>query len=189
MIAMNGGVVMILDPGLALKARDGDRDAFAALYEACYPELYRFALYTLGNQEDALDAVSDTFLEAFKGVSNLREPAAFKGWIFRILSVRCKRAVGGLILRRNTFNLDDFVETADRGGVSLEDAAVDNAALAKAIAKLQPEERMILVLNVLHGYTTKEIAEMLAKPQGTVSSKLHRTYGKLRDMLGGEEDG
>ena len=58
-----------------------------------------------------------------------------------------------------------------------------------ALSKLDGEERMIVVLSVLHGYTNREIAGMIGKPQGTVSSKLHRTYAKLREMLGGENDG
>ena len=51
------------------------------------------------------------------------------------------------------------------------------------MARLAPEERQIVLLSVLQGYTMREIAEMLELPQGTVSSKLHRTFKKLRRML------
>jgi RNA polymerase sigma-70 factor (ECF subfamily) len=47
------------------------------VYDAIAPELYKVALYTLGNQQDAEDAVSETFVEAFKGIKNLRDAASF----------------------------------------------------------------------------------------------------------------
>ena len=64
-----------------------------------------------------------------------------------------------------------------------------NVGKSSLVNKIIGEERMIVVLSVLHGYTNREIANMLGKPQGTISSKLHRTYAKLREMLGGENDG
>ena len=54
----------------------------------------------------------------------------------------------------------------------------------EAMARLNPEERQIVLLSVLEGYTMREIGEILTLPQGTVSSKLHRTLKKLRRMLG-----
>ena len=75
------------------------------------------------------------------------------------------------------------------GSEYIEEDISESASLASALSKLESDERMIIILSVLHGYTNKEIAEMIGKPQGTVSSKLHRTYAKLREMLGGENDG
>ncbi len=176
---------MNVDIGLIERSRAGDKAAFAQLYEQVQEDLYKFALYTLGNREDAEDAVADTFVDAYKGIAGLREPAAFKTWIFRILSIRCKRAVGGYIQRRNTFDIDDFIDTAALSSENVESDVAENAALAGALSELSEEERMIIALSALHGYTTKEIGTMLGKPHGTVSSKLHRSYIKLREMIGG----
>ena len=54
------------------------------------------------------------------------------------------------------------------------------AEVRDAMARLAPDERQIVLLSVLEGYTMREIAGMLGLPQGTVSSKLHRTLKKLR---------
>ena len=54
------------------------------LYDQVAKDLYRVALYTLGNPQDAEDVVSETFLEAYKGLRNLRDDSKFKAWIMRI---------------------------------------------------------------------------------------------------------
>ena len=189
MIAMIGGVVMKIENDLVVKASKGDRDAFSDLYYSCYKDLYKFAVYTLGDAEDAADAVSDTFVEIWKGISKLRDPDSFSSWAFRILSTRCKREIGNIIKKRNIYNIDDLIETPSSDAGNIEEDIAESASLASALSELDGEERMIVVLSVLHGYTNKEIAEMIGKPQGTVSSKLHRTYAKLREMLGGENNG
>lgn len=186
---MIGGVVMKIDPAIVEKAMTGDKEAFTTLYQTCYRDLYKFALYTLGNAEDAADVVSDTFLEVWKGLPKLRQAEAFPQWAFRILSIRCKREIAGIIQKRNTYNLDDWIEKPAEEAGDLDETVSESAALAVALSRLETEERMVIVLSVLHGYTNKEIAEMLGKPQGTVSSKIHRTYAKLRAMLGGEDYG
>ncbi len=179
---------MKIENELVVKASQGDKNAFSDLYYSCYKDLYKMALYTLGNADDAADAVSDTFVELWKGISKLRDPGAFAPWAFKILGVRCKKEIANIIKRRGTYNIDDMIETPNDLG-DMEADVSENASLSAAMAKLDYEERMIVVLSVLHGYTNKEIAEMLEKPQGTVSSKLHRTYAKLREMLGGENNG
>lgn len=189
MIAMIGGVVMKVDIDLVVRASKGDKDAFSDLYYSCYKDLYKFALYTIGNADDAADVVSDTFVELYRGIGKLREPEAFCPWAFRILSVRCKKEISNVIRKRAVYNLDDLIETPKEGSENIEEDIAESASLASALSKLDGEERMIVVLSVLHGYTNREIAEMIGKPQGTVSSKLHRTYAKLREMLGGENNG
>lgn len=67
------------------KAKAGDREAFGRLYDAVAKDLYRAALYTLGNPQDAEDIVAETFLEAWKGIHTIREEASFRQWIMRIL--------------------------------------------------------------------------------------------------------
>ena len=76
---------------LAWRARAGDTEAFAALYEEVYRDLYRMALYTLKNPQDAEDVVSDTVADAFASIRKLRDADAFRAWIFKILSNKCRR--------------------------------------------------------------------------------------------------
>lgn len=159
------------------KAREGDREAFGRLYQQVALDLYRMALYTLGNPQDAEDVVAETFLEAWKGIHNLRDAASFRQWMMRILSIRCKRRVAKYIQEKGNIDIEDYLEEGvpDTGG--------PQAEVRDAMARLAPDERQIVLLSVLQGYTMREIAEMLDLPQGTVSSKLHRTLKKLRRML------
>ncbi len=180
---------MKVDNELVIKASKGDKNAFSDIYYSCYKDLYKFALYTIGDSESAADVVADTFVEIWKGIGKLRDANSFSSWTFRILSVRCKNEISNIIKRREEYNFDDLIETPLPGSENMEEDIAEGASLAAALSKLEGEERMIVVLSVLHGYTNKEIAEMIGKPQGTVSSKLHRTYGKLREMLGGENNG
>jgi RNA polymerase sigma factor (sigma-70 family) len=160
-----------------IKARQGDREAFGRLYQEVSKELYRMALYTLGNPQDAEDVVAETFLEAWKGIGGLREAGSFRPWILRILSIRCKRRIGKYVQEKGNMDLEDYLEEG------IPDASGPRAEVRDAMARLTPEEREIVILSVLQGYTLREIAEILGLPQGTVSSKLHRTLKKLRRML------
>ena len=89
------------------RAREGDREAFGRLYDGVARELYRVALYTLGNPQDAEDVVAETFLEAWKGIQGLREPERFRQWMLRILSIRCKRRVGRYVQEKGNIDIDD----------------------------------------------------------------------------------
>ena len=76
---------------LVRAAKQGDTQAFAELYRDIYQNLYRFALYMLGNPADADDVVSDAVMDAWMTIGKLRSEEAFDGWVFRILSNKCKR--------------------------------------------------------------------------------------------------
>jgi RNA polymerase sigma-70 factor (ECF subfamily) len=170
-----------LDLQLVQKAKEGDADSFSALYEQLAPSLYRTALYTLGNSHDAQEVVAETFLEAFHGIKKLRENAAFGAWMFRILSVRCKRKMRDYVRGRNESDIDEFLDLDDGSDMGQEVSL--RADLLHALDTLSDSERQIVVLAVIEGYTTKETAQILRLPHGTVSSKLFRTLKKMRTML------
>ena len=158
----------------------GDTKSFEVLYDNLSLELYKYAYYILGNEHDAEDVVSETFIEAMKGIKNLKHPETFKSWMFKILSARVKRKISTYVRDKKNMELDDVSAAA----LSTEDFnTVENVMLQKALQEITSEERSILLLSTVQGYTTKEVAGMLELPQGTVSSKLHRTLKKLRKMM------
>ena len=71
---------------LVKRAKRGDTAAFAELYGTIYKRLYRFALYTLGNTQDAEDVVSAAVMEAFENIGKLRKEDAFSAWMYRIVA-------------------------------------------------------------------------------------------------------
>ena len=182
---MMGGVEVKLDTAIVLDAQSGSREGFTRLYEAVAPALYRTALYTLGNSHDAEDVVSETFIEAYRGLAGLRDPQAFMIWIYRILSARCNRKIREYVRARNEeVDLEEMVQQpGDQGAFS--ETVLSRADLVRALESLSAEERQIVVLSVIEGYTTREIAAIVGSPQGTISSKLFRAFKKMRIYLEG----
>ena len=125
---------------LVIKASKGDKDAFSEIYYSCYKDLYKFALYTLGDADDAADVVSDTFVDIWKGIGKLRDVDSFASWAFRILSVRCKKEISNLIKRKAVYNLDELTETPLFGSENIEEDLSEYASLGSAISKLEADE-------------------------------------------------
>jgi len=175
-------VPLVFDIQKVDAARRGDKDSFAQVYESVSSDLYKVALYTLGNAHDAEDVVSETFIEAYRGISKLREPSSFRPWIMKILSARCKHKIADYIKGKNSFDIESFsASLVAEGDVSAE--ITEQITVMKAMAILSEQERLIIALSVMSGYTTKEISKILGSPPGTVSSKLHRALVKLRKIL------
>ena len=163
-------------------AKNGDKESFAILYDSVKDDLYKLALYNLGNPHDAEDAVSETFVEAYKGISGIRDSSSFKAWIMRILYIRCKRKISDYIKDRHCLDIDELVDLTDEKD-DMESSISQKIAVISALNQLGNDEKNIVILSVVHGYTTKEISKIMNIPHGTVSSKLYRTYGKLRKIL------
>lgn len=158
---------------LVKSAKKGNRHSFAVLYSQIYKELYRYALFTLRNQQDAEDCVSEAVIDAYRTIGNLKSEEAFKVWFFKILSAKCKRKIKEYY---NTpveaeFSYDNFGEI---------DSSID---LKKAFFTLSSEDRMIISLTVFGGYNSKEIAKILKMNSNTVRSRYSRALDKLRTIL------
>ncbi len=164
------------------KARAGDADAFAELYSLVYKELYHIALVNLKNQHDASDVVSDTVLEAYSSIKKLRDEKAFKAWIIKILTVKIKNKQKEYIKNRDYMaDLDDLENSVEQK----ESAEINYSGLEimEEFRRLNEEERLILSLSVVSGYTSEEIAKATGLSANTVRSKAARAKIKLRQML------
>ncbi len=159
---------------LVKRACNHDTDAFAQLYETIYKDLYRFALYTLGDPADAEDVVSDTVTDAFATIHKLRTAAAFRGWIFRILTNKCKIRLKSYTKR--PLELDTDIQMPDRNYAEIQD-------VRNAFARLNERERLILSLTVFAGYSNEEAASLLQLKAGTLRSIKSRAMDKLESEL------
>lgn len=165
------------------KARAGDADAFAELYSAVYKDLYRIALINLkNNQHDASDVVSDTVLEAFSSIKNLRDEKAFKAWIIKILTVKIKNKQKEYINRDNNSRELDSLDSVEQKETKKE-INYDGLEIMEEFAKLNEEERLVLSLSVVSGYKSAEIAKMLGTSASTVRSKVARAKIRLKQLL------
>ena len=107
---------MKIETELVRSARLGDKESFAQVYDQVAMDLYKVALYTLGNAHDAEDVVSETFIEAYKGIKNLRDDSSFKPWIMRILSIRCKRRIGGYVKEKGNIDIEECINAPAEEG-------------------------------------------------------------------------
>lgn len=165
---------------LVKRAKQGDAEAFAGLYQEVYEDLYRFAVYILKNSVDAQDVVSETVVDAFASIRSLRAEEAFKGWIFRILSNKCKRKLKEYANRDAAWPEELFEKTA------VPEASADVAEMLQVrmlFWELPAQERMIIAMHLFAGYTSREIAEQLHMNENTVRSRESRALKRLREKF------
>ena len=145
--------------------------------------MYKMAFYTLGSRTDADDIVSETVLDAYTSIHKLRDNAAFKSWIFRILSNKCKRKIKFYQSKR-IYENSEFPEDAvsDTSSCAM-DNILEKHDILNAFNTLEPEERLIVSMIIYSGYTSKETAYILNKNHNTVRSKYRRSLDKLRQQL------
>lgn len=166
---------------LAARAREGDADAFAELYSSVYKDLYRIALVNLKNQHDASDVVSDTVLEAYSSIKKLRDEKAFKAWIIKILTVQIKKKQKEYIKNRDYLEELDVLESVEQE--RSEEINYGGLEIMEEFRRLNEEERLVLSLSIVSGYTSEEIARATGLSANTVRSKAARAKIKLKKML------
>lgn len=165
---------MEIQEQLVLRAKNNDAEAFAELYESVYKDLYRFAFYTLQNQHDAEDVVSEAVLDAYRTIYQLKDPKAFKSWIFTIVSCKCKKKIKEY--KKRCEELPDYLE-GDNPDLS------ENVGVWQALNTLNDEERLIVTMSIFGGYKGKEIGSILHKKHSTIRSKYRRALDKLKQAM------
>ena len=167
-----------MDEKLINEAIAGSKEAFCSLYGQYKDKLYRYALYRLGDHTEAEDAVSDCVLAAWQGIGNLRSDKAFGSWIFRILSNCCASRIKEMIGTRE--NLERIY---DAGTGSLSVSPSLSVELSEALLQLKEEDRNIVLLSVVGGLNSTEIASLTGLASGSVRSKLSRSLTRMREFL------
>ena len=137
------------------------------------------ALHVLSNYHDAQDAAQEAFVIAYQRLGELREEAAFGGWLLAIAHHEALR----LARRPRPAALSPALAAADRGG------RIDDGAerLLAAVGRLPEQERVVVYLAYFGGHAAVEVAEMTGRPVGTVTKQLSRGRERLREAL--EESG
>lgn len=166
-------------------AKEKDANAFSLLYEMVYTDLYRMALYTLGNSQDAEDIVSETVLDAYVQLNSLRDETAFRRWIFHILGNKCKHKIKEYMRERGQRSQEPAEALqlqSEKASTEMENI-IDRQDIAHAFASLEPDERLIVTMVVYGGYNSREIAELLHKNRNTIRSKYRRSLEKMQKLL------
>jgi RNA polymerase sigma-70 factor, ECF subfamily len=164
------------DADLVSRAQAGRLDAFEELVRRHRLGTYRVALRMLGNESDAEDAAQDAFVQAWRNLAGFRADAAFSTWMYRIVTNRC---LNMLRARRRTEPLPEDREAPASRPDRIAEGRWQVQDLARAIARLTPEQRAPLVLRELEGCSYEEIADALDLSMSAVKSRLHRARLEL----------
>jgi len=158
------------------------RQRFDRLVTVFYQDMYRFAAWLSRDKAIAEDVVQEALLRAWKSLDALRDDGAAKQWLLTI--VRRENARYFERRRLETVDIDDL--SATQAALIAESPNEELDDLRTAIFGLDDDYREPLVLQVLMGYSTNEIAEMMGLKQGAVLTRLHRARHKLKDSVANE---
>jgi len=165
---------------LVTRVQAGDTDAFNALVRRFQDVAVGYGYALLGDFHLAQDAAQEAFLTAWREARRLREPAAFPGWFRQIVFTQCRR-----LTRRKTLDLVPLDETQVVGASRTDPATVIERKvwISSEVAALSENERVVLALFYVGGYSNAEISAFLELPLNTVKSRLHRARKRLRSRM------
>jgi RNA polymerase sigma-70 factor (ECF subfamily) len=141
--------------------------------------MYRYAAWLCRDKAIAEDVVQESLLRAWKSLDSLRDDAAAKHWLLTI--VRRENARYFERRRLDTVDVDDLTPSQEALLADQPDHELDD--VRDAIYRLDDDYREPLVLQVLMGYSTNEIGELMGLRQGAVLTRLHRARLKLKDEM------
>ena len=171
------------------KAKQGDAEAFQALYERHKRRVYSLCLRMTANTAEAEDLAQEAFLQLYRKIATFRGESAFSTWLHR-LSVNVvlmhlrKKSLPVVSLEETTQAGEEDTPKKDFGAEDLALAgSIDRLHLQKAVDDLPPGYRTIFVLHDVEGYEHNEIAQLVGCSIGNSKSQLHKARMKLRDLL------
>lgn len=172
--------------GLIDACRRGEGGALHVLFDLYKDRVYTIAVRYSGDSGIAEDIVQDTFLKLPAALSKYRGDSGFDPWLYRLVVNACfdqRRRTRRFLPMMES--LLDFVRGT--GQTPLEEvlATEKSTAIRDAIARLDPEHRIVVVLRYSLGLPYEEIAQVLDCPKGTVASRLNRAHGMLEKRLRG----
>jgi RNA polymerase sigma-70 factor (ECF subfamily) len=169
-------------------ARAGDPDAWDALLRRFQLPLYVYAFELVGNEQDALDIVQETFLNAVRHLPGLRDDKRFGPWLFSIAHQkviqhwRRERRVDCLFAEPLEGEAADLADAADSPAEALIHEEREQEFLS-ALVQLAPAHRTVLLLHFVEDFSLEDIAGITGTPRGTIKSRLHYAKQALRRLI------
>lgn len=181
---------------LIQSAKKGNKVAFEQLIELYEKKVYNIALHMLKNEEDAKDAAQDSLIKIYRNIKKFDGKSSFSTWVYRVTVntsldlIRKKKSSK----ERDTYSLDDQIQVNEQntmamghqGTIHPESHVMKQERLAylkNALELLNEEQRMMIVLRDIQGFSYKEIADITKTTEGTVKSRLNRSRKKLKEIL------
>ena len=161
----------------------GDPLALGELFDRTSPQLLSLALHLCGNPADAEDALQATFVVAIDRAKLWDSTRPLQPWLGGILTMQCRK-LGERRARRREAHLPEPELVLDEGSpVTANERHELVGKLREHIDRLPQEQRQVLLLQLEHGLSPAEVAEVLGVPPGTVRMRLHRAVKALRGVM------
>ena len=184
------------DAGFVARCQRGDTEAFSVLVRRHQKKMLNTAYRMIGDYDEACDVVQEAFLSAYRAIGKFRGDARFSTWLCGIVvnHTRSHLSQKAARSRREAVSLDDPVKSKDGSLMneprSQEESVIERIEKREVEAKVQEcinfldgEQREVLVLRDIQGFSYEEIGVMLKLPEGTVKSRLFRARNTLKDFL------
>ncbi len=170
-----------IDPAVAIRAKRGEEQAFIQIVEFYYPRCLRFARNMLGSDQDAEEAVQDTFVRVHDSFPRFREDARFDPWLFRILANRCRTS---LARSRRHRALIEYGEVPLSAAAAEEDFGADWAEEVRVVLESLPaEQREAFLLRHVEDLSYEDIAAMTGVGLSALRMRVKRACDTLRARL------
>jgi len=173
------------DLELARRAAGGDETAWREIFDHTSSRLFAFLCYQVGNREEALDLVQETFVLAFRRLRSYRGDAPLEAWL-RVIALRKALDWKRTVLRRwkRMRELDETVAAVDPTQSKVHFDS-ERAALGKALAQLSAVQRAVLLLREWEEWSFREIGRALGCKESTARVHHTRAREKMRRLLRG----
>jgi RNA polymerase sigma-70 factor (ECF subfamily) len=167
------------EPLLVLRCQLGDQSAFTELIRRYAPRIHYYLKKMLHNPDRADDAMQELWIDVFRSLPKLRNPAAFRGWLYRLARDRAFRTIRSTKPPAQDLADIDLADESNDEAFSKEDAAM----IHEALDKLVPEHREVLLLRFVESMTYTQIASITGAELGTVRSRLFYAKRTLKEKL------
>lgn len=177
------------------KAISGDDGAFETLVRTYESFVYNVAYQSLKSQDDAFDVSQEVFIKVYKSLGSFRGDCKFSTWIYRVTQNVVKDFLRSKENKLKTVSVYETDPDGEEHQLEIVDESTaadpiasfekkERAALVReAISRLSEEQRAVIVLRDMEGYTYEEIAEMLFLDMGTVKSRINRGRNAIKKFL------
>ncbi|XMA37777.1 RNA polymerase sigma factor SigM [Streptomyces albogriseolus] len=177
----------VSDQDLLTRHVDGDAEAFGEIVRRHRDRLWAVALRTLGDREEASDAVQDALVSAYRAAHTFRGQSAVTTWLHRITVNACLDRARKAASRKtapvdDTERLEQLLEPHEYASAPAERNDL-HRQLIEAMGTLPPDQRAALVLVDMQGYPVAEAARILDVPTGTIKSRCARGRARLLPLL------
>ena len=175
---------------LVQRARQGEQEAFAQLYESHFDKIYRYVVLKIRNQAEAEDMTQQVFIKAYESIGSYQSQGVpFTAWLFRIAHNQMVDYVRKQS-KKQTVPLDESLQIKDDSDVEHEvEVKIEMEKVVLATAKLTKAQREVISLRFAGGLSITEAAKTMRKSEGAIKALQHSAILALRKTLVGGVNG